>query len=266
MSWAEHGAAFACALLTWWASTAGLIWLDHRARARFAPAMAGLTVVGGLSLAGIAASADSPTPAGAYLAFFSAIGLWAWHEASFLFGFLTGPRRAPCPPDAVGWRRFRYAAATLIHHEAAIALTLAAVVLIAWGGANQVAAWTFGALFALRLSSKLNLFLGVPNFNADMLPDHLAYLKSYFRTRPPTLFYWISIVVGLVIAGLFGAHAARDLASPFEAVGATLVFTLIALGLLEHALMAAPITDSVLWRWAMANARPKPVPVTTHGR
>ena len=140
------------------------------------------------------------------------------------------------------------------------------MVLIAWGGANQVAAWTFGALFALRLSSKLNLFLGVPNFNADMLPDHLAYLKSYFRTRPPTLFYWISIFVGLVIAGLFGAHAARDLASPFEAVGATLVFTLIALGLLEHALMAAPITDSVLWRWAMANARPKPVPVTTHGR
>ena len=48
-------------------------------------------------------------------------------------------------------------------------------------------------------------------------------------------------------------------------VGATLVFALIALGLLEHVLMTAPITDSVLWRWAMANARPKTVRVT-HGR
>jgi putative photosynthetic complex assembly protein 2 len=228
--------------------------------------MAGLTVVGGLSLAGVAASADSATPAGAYLAFFSAIGLWAWHEASFLFGFLTGPRRAPCPPDAVGWTRFRLAAATLIHHEAAIALTLAAVAVIAWGGQNQVAVWTFGALFALRLSSKLNLFFGVPNFNAEMLPDHLAYLKSYFRTRAPTAFYWVSVAAGVAAALGVGLYAARDPATGFEAVGATLVFTLIALGLLEHALMAAPITDSVLWRWAMANARPKPLPVTTHGR
>ncbi len=265
MSWAEHGAAFACALLTWWASTAGLIWLDHRARARFAPAMAGLTVVGGLSLAGVAASADAATPAGAYLAFFSAIGLWAWHEASFLFGFVTGPRREPCPPDARGWRRFRLAAATLIHHEAAIALTLIAIAIIAWGGPNQIAAGTFGALFALRLSSKLNLFFGVPNFNADMLPDHLAYLKSYFRTRPATPFYWFSVTAGVGVAALIGLHAARDAATPFEAVGATLVFALIALGLLEHVLMTAPITDSVLWRWAMANARPKTVRVT-HGR
>ena len=198
MSWAEHGAAFACALLTWWASTAGLIWLDHRARARFAPAMAALTVVAGLSLAGVAASADSATPA-------------------------------------------------------------------AWGGANQVAVWTFGALFALRLSSKLNLYFGVPNFNADMLPDHLAYLKSYVRTGAPTPFYWISITAGLGASLAIALHAARDVATSFEAVGATLVFTLVALGVVEHALMAAPVTDSVLWRWAMANTRPKPVPVS-HGR
>lgn len=265
MSWAEHGAAFACALLTWWASTAGLIWLDHRARARFAPAMAGLTVLAGLALAGVAGSADSATPAGAYLAFFSAIALWAWHEASFLFGFLTGPRRAPCPPDATGWRRFRLAAATLIHHEAAIALTLAAIAVIAWDGPNQIAAWTFGALFVLRLSSKLNLFFGVPNFNAEMLPEHLNYLKSYFRTRAPTPFYWTSLALGLAAVALIALYAAGDAASPFQSVGATLVFTLVLLGMVEHAFMAAPVTDSVLWRWAMANARPKPVSVT-HGR
>ncbi|MGQ3045120.1 MAG: DUF3623 family protein, partial [Brevundimonas aurantiaca] len=46
----------------------------------------------------------------------------------------------------------------------------------------------------------------------------------------------------------------RSLAAPadsFAAVSATLVFTLAALGSLEHLFLALPFRDGALWRWAL---------------
>ena len=37
------------------------------------------------------------------------------------------------------------------------------MVALTWGGANQVGTWTFLVLWVMRLSAKLNVFLGVPN-------------------------------------------------------------------------------------------------------
>ena len=41
---------------------------------------------------------------------------------SFLMGYVTGPRRSPCPDDAQGWRRFGLALQTVLYHELAIAV------------------------------------------------------------------------------------------------------------------------------------------------
>jgi putative photosynthetic complex assembly protein 2 len=54
-------------------------------------------------------------------------------------------------------------------------------------------------------------------------------------------------------------------ASRHEAVGFTLLATLVALGLLEHVFMVLPFSADALWRWGLASrpmakeeARPAP--------
>lgn len=56
-----------------------------------------------------------------------------------------------------------------------------AVLLPSLGSPNQVAAQTWLVLWVMRLSAKLNIFLGVKNFYEPFLPASLHYLLSYFR-------------------------------------------------------------------------------------
>ena len=75
-----------------------------------------------------------------------------------------------------------------------------------------MALWAFTVLWLMRWSSKLNLVLGVRNYNRSWLPSHLAYVDSYTQT---SLQYSVS---GLLCCGLLasfllitGAMAASDL-------------------------------------------------------
>jgi putative photosynthetic complex assembly protein 2 len=174
------------ALLMWFIGTGTIVWLDSRPRATFATS---LTLAGLASIAAtvlVWAKAGDTTVAGAYAGFAAAIVIWGWHEMSFLMGAVAGPNRSECPPDATGWRRFHAATATVIHHELAIAATAILLFVVTWGQPNQAAPLTFLLLFVLRLSAKFNLFFGVPNLSDEVFPEHLAYLKSYFRKRSPT--------------------------------------------------------------------------------
>ena len=168
-------------IAAWFVSTGVVIALDRLPVATFRYSLGGMALVagGGLWLAGHVATDASAH--GAYLGFAAALAVWGWHEMSFLMGVVTGPRRAPLPHGATGWTRFRLAAATLIWHEIALALTALAMLALTWGAPNQVAAIAFAVLFVMRISAKLNIFLGVPNLTVDFLPVQLAYLKSYFR-------------------------------------------------------------------------------------
>ena len=74
---------------------------------------------------------------------------------------------------------FVYAVQTCLWHELAIVVAAVAIVWLTWGGANQVGAWTFLMLLGMKLSAKLNVFLGVRNLNEEFLPEHLSFLKSY---------------------------------------------------------------------------------------
>ncbi|CAN5216901.1 putative photosynthetic complex assembly protein PuhE [soil metagenome] len=241
------------ALGLWWFSTGAILWLDRRTTSYRLTLVAATVVALGVSAAlWITRSAD--TPAGAFTAFTAALLLWGWHELSFLTGAITGPSRTACPPGVVGWRRFRLATATLIHHELALAATAVAVAVVTLGQANPIAGWTFLVLFVARLSSKLNLFLGVPNFSAEFFPQHLRHLTSYLRKGPVSPLFPLSLLGLTAIATAAARLALPPAASAFQTTGFALVFALTALALLEHGFMALPVADTALWRWALPAA------------
>ena len=248
VSFGAHGLPLIAAVAIWFVSTGAILWLDRRPRATYGTSLALLGAASIGALVAVAATAHDRSPLGAYVGFGAALTIWGWHEFAFLIGAVTGPRRADLPAGAQGLRRFRLAAQTVIHHEVALALTLLLIAALTWDAPNVTAAETFGLLFAMRLSTKLNIFIGVPNLSTDMLPAHLAYLKSYFRVRPAGLPFVASLIGLSALASGLGSRALG--ASEGEAVSASLAFALVALGLLEHLFLVMPIRDAALWRWA----------------
>ncbi|PCD03635.1 phosphopantothenate--cysteine ligase [Sphingomonas spermidinifaciens] len=239
------------ALAMWFAGTAAVVWLCSRPRAGFARslALAGSVALGATTV--VAITAGDAGAGGAYAAFAGTIIIWGWHEMSFLMGHVAGPNRADCPPGAIGWARFRAATATVVYHELAIAATLIALIALTWGQPNQIAPLTFALLFAMRLSAKFNLYLGVPNLSDEVFPAHLAYLKSYFRTAPMNGLFPLSILGGTAAAVL--AWRAAEAASPESgmAVGMSLLAGLAVLGVTEHLFLVLPLRDGRLFAWAL---------------
>jgi putative photosynthetic complex assembly protein 2 len=245
------GCAIVYALVLWWFSTGAILWLDRRPKQTHGWSLGFGAILAGFALFAFLGSLRQATPTGAVIGFTSALALWGWHELSFLTGHVTGPRTAVCPVGAVGWRRFKLAASTLIYHEIALALTAVALLLLSLGRANMIGALTFLSLLAFRLSSKLNLFFGVPNFSEEFFPDHLRYLTSYIRKAPMTPFMPICVALGAVIVWAEARAAFNPYATPFVVTGFSLLFALGALALVEHGFMIIPLPDAALWRWAM---------------
>ena len=133
--------------------------------------------------------------------------VWGWTEVSFLTGWITGPRRTASPPGTRGLTRLGHAVAAIIYHELAILAGFVVVLAISWGGENQTATLTYGVLWAMRLSAKINIFLGVPNHADGFLPDHLAYLKSWFTRKPMNVFFPVSVSAALVVLVLVALPA-----------------------------------------------------------
>lgn len=238
-------------LVAWWSSTGAILLMDGLPRSTFRFSLTGVSVLALGGLFGLAWTRQAESQQAAYLAFVFALAVWAWHELTFLLGIVTGPRKEPCPPEARGWRRFAYATAAVIHHELALAITLITVVALTWGAPNQVGTWTFLVLWIMRLSAKLNVFLGVRNLTTEFIPDHLRYLLTYFRKARLNPLMPVSLIVGsAVVVYLLTAGRAAD-ATGVISVGRTMVATLLALAVLEHLFLTLPLPDALLWRWAL---------------
>lgn len=248
MSLAEHGLPLVAVLALWFGSTGLVLWLDGRTADTFGRSLAwaGAGAVGGAVL--LALTVDRTDILSAYAGLAAALAIWGWHELSFLLGIVAGPNRAPCPPHLRGWARFRAAAATLIHHECALALTAALLLALAWGHANPTGAAIFALLFALRLSTKLNIFLGVPAFADELLPSHLDYLRSYCVKAPTNPLFPLSLLGSAAAAAWFARAAVT--AEDGAAAGATMLFAFAALGVAEHLFLVVPFREAALWRWA----------------
>jgi putative photosynthetic complex assembly protein 2 len=254
----QHSLSFGFTVLLWWLGTGLILKLSTLPTRTFGWSLFGGSMMLAVSLWGIMKTAQMTSAAGAYLAFLSAVGIWGWLEMSFLMGLITGPRCAPCPVEARGWQRFRLALETLLYHELAILGAAVSVITLTWNAPNQTGTLAFLILTVMRISAKLNIFLGVPNLSDDLLPERLHYLKSYFRKRSFNLLFPVSILSsGLVAAAL----AQRALGTEgADAIGCALLFTLLALAMLEHFFMMMPIQDGLLWVWATPAPATKPAP------
>ena len=228
---------------------ATVLWLDKLPSHTWPVSITLASVASGFAMGGIIATAEETSAWAAYVAFACALVLWGWHELSFLMGFVTGPNRNPCPPDARGWRRFRLAASTLIYHEVAMFVCLLVMAAATWGKPNQTATLTFLLLFVMRLSAKFNIFAGVPHLSTEMMPDHMRYLASYFRIAPPRWFFILS-VSGIAVLAAWLADLALSSRGGI-ATGYALAFALVALAFLEHGFLVVPWQDTAIFRWAM---------------
>jgi putative photosynthetic complex assembly protein 2 len=246
---AGHGLAVLLAILAWWFSTGVILLLCALPRRTFGWSLTAASLIAGGAIYAFVRSAWDTGPAGAYIAFLSALGIWGWIEMSFLMGFVTGPRTAPCPADAQGWHRFRLAIQTLLYHELTILAAAIALVALTWNAPNQTGTMAFLILMVMRISAKLNIFLGVPNLTDEFLPARLGYLKSYFRKCDTNLLFPVCIT-GSTLVAIVLAHKAL-LADGAAAGGFALLFALTALAILEHIFMVVPLPDAVLWRWAL---------------
>jgi putative photosynthetic complex assembly protein 2 len=247
----EAGYAGLFALFLWWFGTGAVLFADRLPRSAHKGVMAFATALALLALYAIHQTAEERTLSAALIAFAATVVVWGWHELSFLVGWITGPRKSPCPEGATGLRRFLAAAGTLIHHEIALALTGLALWWWLRDSLNPVAVWTYGILWAMRLSAKLNLYLGAPNVADEFLPDELDYLKSYFSRRPMNGLFPVSVTAGTLVAGALALAATAPHAPAFDRAALALAATLTALGTLEHWFLVLPFRESALWGWWM---------------
>jgi putative photosynthetic complex assembly protein 2 len=251
-----------CTVLVWWWSTGVILFLVRRKSSTHARSFAAATVFCAVALYGLWVTRNELTVLAAYAAFLCSLLVWGWLEMAFLMGFATGPRRSRCPHDATELRRLGAALGAILNHELSLLAAGSMVAAITWSGANQVGAATFLVLWIMRLSAKLNLFLGVRNCGEDFLPDKVRYLETYFRRRPMNLLFPVSIVAASIVAGIGWSMLGGEASDSFAGVGLNLVCSLLSLAILEHLLMVVPLPTQSLWRWALqpSDTPARPVP------
>jgi putative photosynthetic complex assembly protein 2 len=252
-------AALYC-LFVWWFSTGLIVLLNNLPQRTFKWSFGAYTLLAGACLYRLAAGNHDVSVAGAYAAFTYGVLVWGWHEMAFFMGFLTGPRKVACPNHCHGWHHFTHGVEACIDHELAILGTAGAVIWATWGAPNHVGLWTFMILWGARLSAKLNVFLGVLNLGEAFVPKHLRYLISFMARRPMNALMPISLIGGsLITIGLFnkvhapGVHA-------YGQAGYTFLAVMMALAVLEHAMLVLPLPFTALWGWWLRQVRPEPEP------
>ena len=257
------------AAFIWWFST-GAVLLLVGLSTRFDPLRIGAAILlfGG-ALFGVASTGGDTTVSAAYSAFTFAILVWGAQEIAFLAGWITGPRPEPCPDDAKGWRRLSLALQAILYHELALIASGLAILALTWQSDNQVAIWTFAALWILRQSAKINLFLGVPVTNDELMPDTVRFLKTFFARRSVSAFFPISVTLATAVLVLLIQRIVEVAANPFEVANWALISTLFALGVLEHWFMLLPLPAMTLWGWGVRSSplseEPAAEPDTSRG-
>ena len=239
-------------ILTWWFFTGVVLYLVWRQRQTRAVSMAIATVAQPFAFYVLWASSTAETAVAAYAGFSAALVIWAWHELSFLLGLITGPRTSLHVKQATARAALLPAIETVIYHEFAIALTAALIVALSWEAPNQCGTLTFVILWLMRLSTKINIYLGVPNVTEDFLPKHLTYLKSYFCRRAMNVLFPLSVTVSTIVTVLFAQAALAQSASDFDVASYGLLATFCALGLIEHWFLVLPLPAQELWSWSLS--------------
>lgn len=239
------------ALVSWWFGTGIIFFLVRLPSKYFSVARALWTVMSAAALFCSYESMLEITTVSAYIGFISAIVLWGWHELAFLTGWISGPRKVALDPNLNLWNRFKQSVDVIWHHELALVLNLMALIALQVGHPNHTAVCTFGLLWLMRLSSKFNLFFGVPQVGEQYLPNHLAFLGSYFRKTPVSRFFYFSMSISVVawLGLIWQAHAGQVTITGHW----VLLASLLGLAIVEHILMMLPLSLEKVWGWALIN-------------
>jgi putative photosynthetic complex assembly protein 2 len=139
---------------------------------------------------------------------------------------------------------------TLLYHEVAILLTGFMLFALLGDAPNQVGLWAFVILWVMRISAKLNVYLGVPNLTEEFLPEHLTYLKTYFCRRSMNLLFPVSVTLSTVATFVLIGEAGTATGT-FDKTAFTFLATLMALALIEHWFLVVPLPSAQLWSWGL---------------
>jgi putative photosynthetic complex assembly protein 2 len=239
------------AIFLWWLTTGAILFAVAQLASRrlaLGAVAAGLLGVGLITLH---ITTEDVSTSSAFLSFVAALATWGAVEISFLGGLITGPNRAELPAQFTGLRRFWSATRVVLWHELFI-LTLGFLLIIAFAqGPNQIGLLTYGILWLMRLSAKLNLYLGVRNTGERLLPAHLRYMSTYFAQRPMNSLFPFSITLGTILSAWLFHKALAEGADAHQAVGYLLVATLSSLAVIEHWFLMLPLPLEALWRWGL---------------
>ncbi|MEL7044765.1 MAG: putative photosynthetic complex assembly protein PuhE [Pseudomonadota bacterium] len=255
--------ALATVTLAWWLSTGVVLLLNRQGPAARRLSLLGVSALAFVSLIYVPERSLDRSALGALLGFGQGLVLWAWLEMTYLMGVVTGPRKECCPENASGAQRFWLGLLTSLYHEFAVIALVVTLLFLSVGGPNQVAAATCVSLWLMRWSAKLNLFLGVRNYNSDWFPQHLHYLDSYTRRAPMNLLFPLSVTAGTAAAVLL-LGAAMGTTDPFLRAANLLVSALLSLAVLEHWFLMYPFGESALWRWALPEHAPGSKVISGH--
>ncbi|MEO0635880.1 MAG: putative photosynthetic complex assembly protein PuhE [Pseudomonadota bacterium] len=241
--------AFVFAVVTWWVTTGLVAFAVRVGDDNRGSVMVIFGLLGAVGVGGLFWSSGHANVLATYVGFVSALAVWAFHEAAFLMGLVTGSRPLPCPEGASGARRFSFAFRAVNHHEIGLFLTVLLIVVLAIGSANPTGALLLLLMWAMRLSTKFIVFLGAPNAISDLMPPRVRHLHSYFRTDRVTPFLPISLALSIcLLITLIDATARADMA--YAVVGHVLLSTFLLLAIAEHLFLVLPMRDAALWGWA----------------
>ena len=248
--------AGAYTLFAWWFCTGVIFYLDGLPKRTYWMSLSAASFVAACAIIGVIASSRVETVSSAYVAFTCAVLIWGWQEMLFLMGVLAGPSKAPLPAGVSESMRFKLATRSVIHHELALLGVGILLLLVTWRSPNQVGGATYMLLWLMRLSAKLNLFVGVRNTYAHLLPAHIAYLGRYFRQRKTfSAFFVISTTFAILLTTSLWLFVSFGTSQFFSQTGATLIASLMTLAVIEHFFLVLPIPMERLWSAALANRK-----------
>ncbi len=239
------------AMLAWWLGTGIILLMVRLPQGSFPIARGFWTLISLAALFFISRSMRDNSNSSTYIGFISTIVIWGWHELAFLTGWICGSRKIKLDPNLRFWQRFKQSVEAIWHHELALFINLIVLMALQVNQPNHTAICTFTLLWLMRLSSKLNLFFGVPQVGEQYLPNHLMYMASYFKKCSVGPFFYFSIGISTIVWTLiiFQIQSGQ--------VQITLHWILLAallgLAIVEHILMMIPFSIESVWGWALRN-------------
>ncbi len=238
-------------VLFWWSATGVIFALERGAATRsIGLVLASILAVWGLWL--VIVERDLESPSAVRRGFLGASFLWTWVQVLFYGGWLVGPasRAFPIPAESPSWSLAVRAVLSMFWYQLAMLLVLGAV---AWGVArrpNRIAWWALLTFWISHQAASVNIFLGVENPGRGFFPEGTTFLESYFGPQRNSWLLPVTVAGLLIFTLRVGIHALRA-PSPMRRQAMMLLAVLGALGVLELAVLGAPV-NLALWDWFLA--------------